>query len=433
MPVDLGVGTGAMTTIVTPIVASIEHPSLRRLGKSNIRTFLTEREAYVREITERSAQENGSIGRPVSLSFSIDPPVLESLVDLRQFGNHVTKVSEVTDELLLAWLEKHRDIKKDGLTASQVQTIVSRSLRINMTEKDCEQQVIILFADYNSLLRKNGMACLVEENTKMAVNHVTEALKPSAFKKREKDDLNFGHIGLKKDFLGFMQHVIRRAEQYSDYEEPEMSSQSSEKPPGIPVSEAERASGQSHRASTTKPPSAEKPKTPPDFLNLSCSLKNFLKECSKKTKERKDELYAELAERRRSQGEQRSTRSSMTKAVLPLSAASNILSTALLKTNTAGKAVRAGSKTRAGRLAVSFQSVVEVTAIPDSGADDNVIPRSPIQKLEEKGVFVPVRTLKSPIRVELAVQGPGLSADVRQQAQLIVELYLAAGPLRLRN
>jgi hypothetical protein len=111
----------------------------------------------------------------------------------------------------------------------------------------------------------------------------------------------------------------------------------------------------------------------------------------------------------------------MTKAVLPLSAASNLLSTALLKTNTAGKAVRAGSKTRAGRLAVSFQSVVEVTAIPDSGADENVIPRSLIQKLEEKGVFVPVRTLKSPIRVELAVQGPGLSADVRQQAQLTVK------------
>jgi hypothetical protein len=255
MPADLEVGTGAMTTIATPVVARIEHPVLRRLGKSNIRTFLTEREAYVREITERSAQENGSIGRPVSLSFSIDPRVLESLVDLRQFGEDVTKVSEVTDEVLLAWLENHRDIKKDGLTASQVQTIVSRSLRINMTEKDCEQRVLILFADYKSLLRKNGMAWLVDENTKMSVNHITDALKPSALKKRVQDDLNFGHIGLKKDFLGFMQHVIRRAELYCDYEEPEMSSQSSEKPQRIPVSEAERASGLDHRAGrTSRPP-----------------------------------------------------------------------------------------------------------------------------------------------------------------------------------
>jgi hypothetical protein len=79
-----------------------------------------------------------------------------------------------------------------------------------------------------------------------------------------------------------------------------------------------------------------------------------------------------------------------------------------------------------GRLAVSFQSVVEATALPDSGADDNVIPRSLIHKLEETGVFVPVRTLKSPMRVELAVQGPGLSAEVRQQAKLTVQLHLAA-------
>ncbi len=105
-------------------------------------------------------------------------------------------------------------------------------------------------------------------------------------------------------------------------------------------------------------------------------------------------MYAELAERRRAQGEPRSTRSSTTKAVLPLPAASNMFRAALQNTNTAGKAVRVGSKTRAGRLAVTFQSVLDVTAIPDSGADDNVIPRSLIQKLEDKGVFVPVRTLK---------------------------------------
>jgi hypothetical protein len=147
---------------------------------------------------------------------SIDPPVFESLVELRQFGNEMTKVSEVTDELLLAWLERHRDVKKDGLTACQVQEDLSRSLRINMIEHDCEQRVIMLFADYKSILRKYGMAWLVEENTKIAGSHITDALKPIALKKHVKEDLNFGYIGLKKDFLGFMQHVIKPAEQYFD-------------------------------------------------------------------------------------------------------------------------------------------------------------------------------------------------------------------------
>jgi hypothetical protein len=45
----------------------------------------------------------------------------------------------------------------------------------------------------------------------------------------------------------------------------------------------------------------------------------------------------------------------------------------------------------------------------------------------------PTRTLKTPVRVDLAFQGPGLTAEVHHQAQLTVELHLAAGPLRLRN
>jgi hypothetical protein len=77
---------------------------------------LADRYAYVREIEEISAQVGGSIGRPVGLTFSIDPSVLGSLVDLRQFGDTVTTVSLVTDEILGAWLDKHRDLKKDGLT-----------------------------------------------------------------------------------------------------------------------------------------------------------------------------------------------------------------------------------------------------------------------------------------------------------------------------
>jgi hypothetical protein len=49
---------------VAPLVAGIKHPILRRLGKQNIRTFLTERDAYVRGIEERSAQENGTVDVP---------------------------------------------------------------------------------------------------------------------------------------------------------------------------------------------------------------------------------------------------------------------------------------------------------------------------------------------------------------------------------
>jgi hypothetical protein len=317
-------GTGVATTIVTPIVANIEHPILKRLGKTNIRKFLTDRASYVREIEERSAQDNGTIGRPVSLAFSIDPHVLESLVDLRQFGAEVTAVADVTDAVLLTWLEKNGKIKKDSLSSAKIQAIVSRSLRINMSEKDPEQRIIILFSDYQSLLRQSGMGWLVNENPKMASSHITDALKPSILSKRVKDDLNFGHTNLKKDFLLFMQHCIRRAEQYAEYEDADSSTSNPSKTPGtkvvgVALSSANKLVAQGQSAGTTpaRPAFAGKIKNTPDCLNPECSMKHMLKDCKTTSKERKDELFEELAARRKTAGEQRVTRRDTASSVSP--------------------------------------------------------------------------------------------------------------------
>jgi hypothetical protein len=53
----------------------------------------------------------------------------------------------------------------------------------------------------------------------MATGHITDVLKPSIIKKHIGDDLVFADTNLQKDFLGFMQHVICRAEHYSDKDE----------------------------------------------------------------------------------------------------------------------------------------------------------------------------------------------------------------------
>jgi hypothetical protein len=112
---------------------------------------LTERRSYVREIEERNAQGNVTVGRPVSLNLSVDPSFLKSLVKLSQLDPAVKSVAEVTDAMLSTWLEKHSDLKKDVFSASQVQEIVDGSLRVNMPEKDTEQRIIILFAEYRGI------------------------------------------------------------------------------------------------------------------------------------------------------------------------------------------------------------------------------------------------------------------------------------------
>jgi hypothetical protein len=436
MPAAAPADTGVTTTIVTPIVASIEHPVLKRLGKTNIRKFLTDRVSYIREIEERSAQDNGTIGRPVSLTFSIDPHVLESLVDLRQFGAEVDTVANVTDAVLLTWLEKNGEIKKDSLSSSKVQAIVSRSLRINMSEKDPEQRIIMLFSDYRSLLRHSGMGWLVNENPKMASSHIIDALKPSTLSKRVKDDLNFGHTNLKKDFLLFMQHCIRRAEQYAEYEDAEAPTSFPSKTPGTRVAGIALASANTHVAqgqstgTPARPSSAGKIKNLPDCLNPECSIKHMLKDCKTTSKERKDELFEELSARRKTTGEQRVTRRDTASSV---AATPSSTDTAPMTGSARAKSVSVDQNPPSGRVMVTFESVFDTIALPDSGADDNVIPRSLVRKLEDSGIFVPVRSLKTPVKIALALQSPILSCEVRQQAQLTVDLHLVAGPLRLRR
>jgi hypothetical protein len=167
-------------------------------------------------------------------------------------------------------------------------------------------------------------------------------------------------------------------------------------------------------------------------LNPACSLKHYLKDFQNTTAARKDELYAELSGRRKQNGEQRTTRQDAAKS------ASYILRKAPTPANLSAsggvaKGIRASALPPAGRLKISFQSTFDCIALPDSGADDNVMPRSVVTELKENGLFVPLRTLKTPLSVELAIQGLGLKAEFHQQAQLNVELRLAAGPLCLRN
>jgi hypothetical protein len=307
-----------------------------------------------------------------------------------------------------------------------------------MSEKDPEQRIIILFSDFKSLLRQSGMGWLVNENPKMASSHITDALKPSILSKRVKDDLNFGHTNLKKDFLLFMQHFIRRAEQYAEYEDADSSTSNPSKTPGTKVvgvvlSSANKLVAQGQSAGTTpaRPAFAGKIKKTPDCLNPECSMKHMLKDCKTTSKERKDELFEELAARRKTAGEQRVTRRDTASSVSPTPSSST--GTEPLRGSARAKAVRVEQNPPSGRVMVTFESVFDTIALPDSGADNNVIPRSLVQKLEEAGMFVPVRSLKTPVRIELALQGPSRTCEVRQQAQLTVDLHLVAGPLRLRR
>jgi hypothetical protein len=183
-----------------------------------------------------------------------------------------------------------------------------------MAEKDTEQRAVMLFADYTSLLRVDGFLWIIEDCPKLAVEHIVDALNPKQLQSRVREDLEFVHSDLKKDFLKFMDHVTKPAEMYTDYEK-----HATTTPPKVPSCSKTNGKGTSNRTSavssqqtSTNPAFADKgftnkTKELPDCLNHLCNEKHYLKECKNTSKTRKDELYAERAQARKSSGDQRVT------------------------------------------------------------------------------------------------------------------------------
>jgi hypothetical protein len=84
-------------------------------------------------------------------------------------------------------------------------------------------------------------------------------------------------------------------------------------------------------------------------------------------------------------------------------------------------------------MTASFGFSHDLVVLPDLGSDDNVLPQSLLTSLESAGMFVPVQSLRQPVKLDLAVQGPGISTLASRQAQLSIEIQLPTGPLRLIN
>ena len=278
---------------------------------------------------------------------------------------------------------------------------------------------------------------IIEDSPKLAVGHILDALKPRPLQSRIRDDLEFAHTHFRKDFLSFMDHVIQRAEMYSDYDEQVVTT------PTKFSSQSSTASGKSNNTrgaispqrASSNPAVSNKEynhKTPPDCLNPSCHEKHNLKECKNTSQYRKDDLYAERAQARKASGDQRVTRAdAAVNNTDPGSAAKFVAPTN--RGNHGAKSVRANPFNPEGRIQISFASAQKYVALPDIGADDNTIPSSLLKELAAAGLFVARRTLENHITVSLAVNGPGISAIVKEQAQLTIDLHLSAGPPRLRS
>lgn len=89
------------------------------------------------------------------------------------------------------------------MTLEKLTRIVSDKHRTNMKSSDAKAKMQDLFASYDTILCRNGLIRLNQENQKVAVYYVLSAVRLTILKEILESDHDFSHHSLGKDIKVF--------------------------------------------------------------------------------------------------------------------------------------------------------------------------------------------------------------------------------------
>ena len=111
------------------------------------------------------------------------------------------------DDDLRTFLEKEAEESPTVITQDELSKIVESTLRMDMSVKSAKGRMKLLFMEYASLLRTNGLKWVTEKTPKVAIKQVLSVIKPASLRERLEQDIGFSHSHLKNDYTGFMRHA----------------------------------------------------------------------------------------------------------------------------------------------------------------------------------------------------------------------------------
>lgn len=151
------------------VSTSVNHPRLIRTDAESIRIFLSAYDQYAKEVSTRALQllstgtATSEAVRPVNLKFCVDAEYLQSTIDLG-FIDDVDSYDNLNDDVLRAYLYKKGEECKESVNLSTFDSIISKELKMDMSDKNATSRVQNLFVLYHTLLRRNGVSWLITSN-----------------------------------------------------------------------------------------------------------------------------------------------------------------------------------------------------------------------------------------------------------------------------
>jgi hypothetical protein len=122
---------------------AIQYPELDTLGLVDILDFLKKRASYLRLVAQNNKADGVNV-TPIAVVASIDPELLENLIDMEGIG--AESVDDRTDESVMEYLEATQEISA-SVTAEYVKADMLAKVSLTMSERDPALRVTKAVAD----------------------------------------------------------------------------------------------------------------------------------------------------------------------------------------------------------------------------------------------------------------------------------------------
>ena len=301
------------------VTASVNHQGLLRTDSESVRVVFRLYNQHSNKVTARAGQltvygaTSSEAVWPANLKFCVDSEYLEFAIALGFI--EADDYDSLTDSVLRVHLEGKAKESVDSVTLEALDDIVERELKMDMNDKNARSPIETLFVSYHSILRRNGIAWLLDANQKVTVWHVLSAIRPKTLKDRLEPDLEFTHHKLEKDFKKFMAHTIKVSEAFQILDSGPKKNRNNGHRSGNDQNHGSRnhKSSPSHGGLKHNTGSVNNNKRPtPDCPYGPCKnkgLRHLIKDCRDSSRMEKDQLYAALTAAKAKNGSSRSTRS----------------------------------------------------------------------------------------------------------------------------
>lgn len=140
--------------------------------------------------------------KPVELNFFLDSEFLGSLIALG-FVKESKRYATLTYEQVRAFLENLSKESKTTVSLDQLDRLVKQNFRTKMKNKNANARTEDLFADYFTLLTRNGLTWFINNNPNVSVQHVLSYIRPQMIHDRLITGLYLAEYDLRKYFKGF--------------------------------------------------------------------------------------------------------------------------------------------------------------------------------------------------------------------------------------